>query len=81
MNHFYVNPVEVEIISKIFDSILGGTMYKSMLSEQGVEVSDEDVSMFTKALQIFVIGVNETAFLNNEKYLSFKLPNFSFKRF
>ena len=57
MNHFYVNPVEVEIISKIFDSILGGTMYKSMLSEQGVEVSDEDVSMFTKALQIFVIGV------------------------
>lgn len=57
MNHFYVNPVEVEIISKIFDSILGGTMYKSMLSEQGVEVSDEDVSMFTKALQFFVIGV------------------------
>lgn len=57
MNHFYVNPVEVEIISKIFDSILGGTMYKSMLSEQGVEVSDEDVSFFTKALQFFVIGV------------------------
>ena len=30
---------------------------------------------------ILVIGINETAFLNKEKYLSFKLPNFSFNMF
>ena len=56
MNHFYVNPIEFEMVIKVFDYVLGGSVYKNVMSENGMEVSDEDVSMFTKALQIFVVG-------------------------
>ena len=56
MNHFYVNPVEFEVAVKVFDYVLGGSIYKNVMNENGMEVSDEDVSMFEKALQIFIVG-------------------------
>ena len=56
MNHFYVNPIEFETVVKVFDYVLGGSIYKNVLSEQGMEVSDEDISMFEKGLQIFIVG-------------------------
>lgn len=73
MNHFYVNPVEFEVAVKVFDYVLGGSVYKNVMNEQGMEVSDEDVSMFEKALQIFIVGFRLNngnwgeAFVNPEK--------------
>ena len=56
LNHFYVNPIELGVVEKVFGYVLGGSLYKNMLSEQGMEVSNEDVSLFTKAMQIFMVG-------------------------
>lgn len=52
--HSYVDPIQFNIISKIFSAIENGSFVSNIIEKQGVEVSTEDVSMFRKVMSFFV---------------------------
>ena len=56
VKHRYVNAIQFNMISKVFNYIMSGKYTAELLSSNGVNVTNEDISTFQKVLSLFIMA-------------------------